>query len=138
MSFSKNKLKLIECFFIQYIRYLKVDLANSIVNDSPYYRNIHILISCRDIFGFLFAPDEIFTLYEKDTEKAIDELKDSIDIYQYKGKNLKIDESKFSINDDITNDILIQSNLLKLISNFFYANNMFREYFNADYIEKKF
>ena len=50
-------IKHLEELFLQYIRYLNVDLANSLINKTKYSKNINFLVPFRDIFLAFYNPE---------------------------------------------------------------------------------
>ncbi|EKD6997754.1 hypothetical protein OSP24_000769, partial [Campylobacter coli] len=78
--------------FVEYIKYLEIDLANSLINKTKFARNVVFLNNIKNIFLNLLNP-----LYIKSEEyqKRFDNLKQQINKFQLKATN------KIQINDEL-------------------------------------
>lgn len=120
--------------FVEYIKYLEIDLANSLINKTKFARNVVFLNNIKNIFLNLLNP-----LYIESGE------------YQKRFENLKQQINKFQL--EATNKIQINDELLvklELIEKYIVSNSKFKikckEFYNSskcfsdafmNYIDKK-
>ncbi|EGK8127711.1 hypothetical protein IO380_000962 [Campylobacter lari] len=138
MSFSK--ISYVKKLFSIYVKYLQVDLTNSLLNSNSCYRNIDIIITLKDVFNMLYQSDEILEKKKDKIDNLLKEIRELIEEYDSlkEIKKADLDFQKIEICDDkLITDILEDEELVELNAHFMKANRIFRNYFNGKYIEEK-
>lgn len=119
---------------IEYIKYIEIDLANSLINKTRFARNVIFLNNIKNIFLNLLNP---LYVESEEYQKRFEELKKQISQFQLKATN------KIQINDEL----LISPELIKkyIVSNskfkikcqeFYNSSKCFSDAF-MKYIDKK-
>ncbi|AJC92522.1 hypothetical protein CSUB8523_1009 [Campylobacter subantarcticus LMG 24377] len=138
MSFSK--ISYVKKLFSIYVKYLQIDLTNSLLNSNSCYRNIDIIIILKDVFNMLYQSDEILEKKKDKIDNLLKEIRKLIEEYDSlkEIKKADLDFQKIEICDDkLIADILEDEELIELNAHFMKANRIFRNYFNGKYIEEK-
>ncbi|EAJ6073410.1 hypothetical protein ACMXFZ_001201 [Campylobacter jejuni] len=135
MSFSK--ISCVKKLFSAYIKYLQIDLANSLLNDNVYYRNIEIIIILKDIFLLLQQSEEVLKKKKEKIDKMFEILDSVIEKYNDSNK-VKLEPQRIdSCDDELFVNLLENEEFVKLLAIFSSANRIFRNFFNGIYIEKE-
>lgn len=120
--------------FVEYIKYLEIDLANSLINKTKFARNAVFLNNIKNIFLNLLNP-----LYIKSEEyqKRFDNLKQQINKFQLKATN------KIQINDELLVKLeliekyIVSNSKFKIICKEFYNSSKYFSDAFMNYIDKK-
>lgn len=120
--------------FVEYIKYLEIDLANSLINKTKFARNVVFLNNIKNIFLNLLNP-----LYIKSEEyqKRFDNLKQQINKFQLKATN------KIQINDELLVKLeliekyIVSNSKFKIICKEFYNSSKYFSDAFMNYIDKK-
>lgn len=120
--------------FVECIKYLEIDLANSLINKTKFARNVVFLNNIKNIFLNLLNP-----LYIKSEEyqKRFDNLKQQINKFQLKATN------KIQINDELLVKLeliekyIVSNSKFKIICKEFYNSSKYFSDAFMNYIDKK-
>ncbi|EDP4466087.1 hypothetical protein FW433_09020, partial [Campylobacter jejuni] len=122
MSFSK--ISCVKKLFSAYIKYLQIDLANSLLNDNVYYRNIEIIIILKDIFLLLQQSEEVLKKKKEKIDKMFEILDSVIEKYNDSNK-VKLEPQRIdSCDDELFVNLLENEEFVKLLAIFSSANRI--------------
>ncbi|SQC36402.1 Uncharacterised protein [Helicobacter fennelliae] len=123
-------IKYLEELFFQYICYLNVDLANSLINKEKYSRNINFLVPFRDIFLGLYNPKYI-------AEQDLEKLKTAINVYSKNVSTLlAIRQENMRNKQELIKHILQNEDLRKICAEYYHSNKKFSDAFETSLINK--
>lgn len=107
---------------VEYVKYLEIDLANSLINKTKFARNVIFLNNIKNIFLNSLNP---LYIESEEYEKRFENLKQQIDKFQLEATN------KIHIN----NELLIE---LELIEKYIVSNSKFKIKCQEFYISSKY
>lgn len=123
-----------EELFYLYVRYLKVDLANSLINKTKFSKDVDILRIFKEIFFNLYNPN-----YEQDdiAKQNLKDLKKAIDEFSKEANTIHLDEEKIRNKNVCIEKIKKDEELRKICLEFYFSNQNFSKAFKNSLINKK-
>ncbi|WP_300795611.1 hypothetical protein [Helicobacter sp. UBA3407] len=121
--------KCLEELFFQYILYLNVDLANSLINKTKFSRNVNLLVSFRDIFLGLYNP-------EYNAEQDLEKLKKAINVYNKNANTLAIQQENMRNKQEWIKHIPQNEDLRKICVEYYHSNKKFSDACETSLINK--
>lgn len=130
----QNQIEAFEYLFAEYIKYLEIDLANSLINKTKFARNVHLLNDFRNLFSYALNPkyveSEKFQQRKKDMTESVEEYcSNAKHIIELKG-NIHIDAGL------IQEIILSNGVFIKKHIEFYFSNIAFSDAFKKSLINK--